>query len=130
MSKRNPTIHKVRESDLPRAYRKYGETIDGIRTSHWWTSDGDWAAHEDETPDEIRSQIAHDLRKIASREATARAIEAEAFKPDTETKAEELYEQVREGEYRVGSWDDAGRNVRNEYRRIANYLMEVRHVDQ
>lgn len=65
MSKKNPAIYKVRESDLPRAYRKYVETVNGVRTKHWWTSDGDWAANEVETPEEVRSQIRHHLRKIA-----------------------------------------------------------------
>lgn len=129
MSKKNPAIYKVRESDLPRAYRKYGETVNGVRTKHWWTSDGDWAANEVETPEEVRSQIRHHLRKIASLEATARAIETEGFPLDPETKAEELYEQVREGEYRVGSWEDTSREVRNEYRRIAIYFFGGHNVD-
>ena len=123
MAKNDRTLYGVRESDLPRAYRKHGETIDGQLTHHWWTSDGDWAGHEDAKPEEIRHEISGHLKKIASLEAAAQAIESEDEMLAPEVRAQELWEAAREGEYRVKSWDDVERNIRDEYRRIAAYLI-------
>lgn len=124
MPKSDPTLFRVRESDLPRAYRKHGETIDGKLTHHWWSSDGDWVANEVETAEEVRHQIDWHLKKVARYEATARAIEAEHEPIDPEAKAQELWEAVREGEYRVKSWDEIGSQVRDEYRRIAAHMIK------
>lgn len=124
MVKRDPTLFKVRESDLPRAYRKHGETIDGRRTHHWWSSDGDWVANEVETAEEVRRQIKHHLQKIARYEAAARAIEEEGRMVDPEVRAQALWEEVREGEYQVTTWGEVGCQVRDEYRKIAAHTIK------
>lgn len=74
----DPAVFVVRESDLPEVWRDNKHNLMGEFCRHWWTGDGDWAAHQDSDAREARALIPNYLRKIAGWEATARAIEAEA----------------------------------------------------
>ena len=82
----DPAVFVVRESDLPEVQRR---------------EDGFWATSTDDdyyrpTPESLRRDIASYLRFVASREAVARAIEAEQDMDPVEELAEQIETATRD----------------------------------